>query len=306
MDPLHLECDGCAMRCIPLNTDKHFGHSRCTFHRPCTGRIFWEPDACEVCLNVDKTWSKMEPTVRYAQMGLFMGMLEFSKKKINKRYPDRHWDYIPIMNHKWRRHNFNIAEEPIKVDTDEQKTVHPQSHLSDNNIERQECVDDDVLIIESGQESFDESEYESDADDLRSSVAQVNSFNQILKDVCTELHCVNKDLSAQCNNTVHTPQEFAPHSISTPHNVHQQPLGVPNINNIPHNVHQQPLGIHNIHPQAVQPMQEHSQAVMQPYVAQPLIQPQIVKRPSYIDYISMETWYLFNPAIHTMHRGAPI
>ena len=295
MDPLHLECDGCAMRCIPLNTDKHFGHSRCTFHRACTGRVFWEPDACEVCLAIDKNWSKMEPTIRYAQMGAFKGMLEFSKKKINNRYPDRHWDYIPIMNHKWRRHNFNIAEEPIKVDTDEQKTVHPQSHLSVNKVERQESVDDDVLIIESGQESFDESEYESDDDDLRSTVAQVDSLNHILKDVCTELHCVNNGLSAQCNNPVHTPLECAPHSISTPHKVHQQPLVVPNINT-PHNVHQHPLDVHNIQPQAVQPMQGHSQAVMQPYVEQ-------IARASYIDFITMETWYRFNPAIHTMVGG---
>ena len=97
----------------------------------------------------------MEPSLRYAKMGQYKAMLEFSKRKINNRYPDRHWDYVPIMNYKWGRHNFNIVEEPIKMDTDEQKTVHPQSHLSDNKIERQESVDDDVLIIESGQESFD-------------------------------------------------------------------------------------------------------------------------------------------------------
>ena len=290
MDPLHLECDGCAMRCIPLNTDKHFGHSRCTFHRPCTGRVFWEPDACEVCINVDKTWSKMEPTVRYAQMGLFMGMLEFSKKKINKRYPDRHWDYIPIVNHKWRKHNFNFVEEPKRVDTDEQQTAHHSSHVSVNKTERQESADDDVLIIESEQESFSGSEYESDDDDLQPAVAQVNSINKMLKEVCSELHCVNNGLSAQCNDPVHRPQDFAPHPVSTPHNVHQQPLVVQNINT-PNNVHQHPLDVHNIQPQAVQPMQ-----VIHPYVEQ-------TARASYIDYISMETWYKFNPAIHTMVGG---
>ena len=303
MDPLNLECDGCAMRCIPINTDKHFGHSKCTFHRDCTGRVFWEPDSCGICLANDRNWANMEPTIRYAKMGLYKAMLEFSKRKINNRYPDRHWDYVPIMNYKWGRHNFNITEEPIKVDTNQQHTVQPQPHLPDNKKERQEYADDDILIIESGQESFDESGSESSDDDLRSTVARVDSFNQILKDVCTELHCVNNDLSAQCDNPVHTPQEFAPYSNSTPHNVHQQPLGVPNINSTPHNVHQQPLGVPNIHPQAVHPMQVHNQAVMQPYVAQPPIQPQIVKKPFYIDYVSMDTWFLFDPAIHTMVGG---
>ena len=289
MDPLHLECDGCAMRCIPLNTDKHFGHSRCTFHRPCTGRVFWEPDACEVCINVDKTWSKMEPTVRYAQMGLFQGMLEYSKNKINKTFPDRHWDYIPIVNHKWRKHNFNFVEEPERVETHEQQAAHHSSALSVNKIERQESADDDVLIIESDQESFSDSEYESDDDDLQPAVAQVNSLNQMLKKVCTEINCVNKGLSAQCNDPIHRPLDFAPHSVSTPQNVHQQPLVVQNLNT-PNNVHQHPLDVHNIQPQAVQPMQ-----VIHPYVEP--------TRASYIDYISMDTWYRFNPAIHTMVGG---
>ena len=93
--------------------------------------------------------------------------------------------------------------------------------MLDNNTESQEYEDDDILIIEPGQESFYESGSESSDDDLQSSVARVDSLNQILKDVCTELYCINNNLSAQCNDPVHTPQMFAPHANSTPHTVHQ-------------------------------------------------------------------------------------
>ena len=195
MDPPNQNCDGCAMRSIPINTDKHFGHSKCTFHRECTGRAYWEPDSCAICLANDRRWATMEPSSRYAKMGAYAAMLETSKRKINNVYPNRNWDHVPIMNFKFGRHQYNKVEEP-QQDTNEQQTVHTQSPLLDNNTDSQEYDDDDCLIIEPGQDSFYESKSDSSDDDLQSSVAQVNSCNQILKDVCTELYCINNNLSA--------------------------------------------------------------------------------------------------------------
>ena len=87
----------------------------------------------------------------------------------------------------------------------------------------------------------------------------------------------------QCNNPVHTPHEFAPHAISTPHKVHQQPSGMA-----------------NIQPQIVQPVQAQNQAVMQPCIAQPAAQQQPALKPFYFDFVEMEHWFLVDPAIHTM------
>ena len=107
----------------------------------------------------------MEPSIRYAKMGAYAAMLEFSKRKINNAYPNRNWDHVPIMNFKFGRHQFNKVEEP-QQDTNEQQTVHTQSPLLDNNTDSQEYDDDDCLIIEPGQDSFYESESDSSDDDL--------------------------------------------------------------------------------------------------------------------------------------------
>ena len=195
MDPPNPNCDGCAMRSIPVNTEKHFGHTKCTFHRECTGRAYWEPDACAICLGNDRLWGTVDPSIRYAKMEAYAAMLETCKKKINHAYPNRNWDYVPIMNFKFGRHQFNKVEKP-QQDSNAQQTVHTQSPLLDNKSDSQEYNDDDFLIIEPGQDSFYESESDSSDDDLQSSVAQVNSCNQILKDVCTELYCINNNLSA--------------------------------------------------------------------------------------------------------------
>ena len=231
----------------------------------------------------------MVPSTRFAQMGKFAKMLEHTKKKINSNFPNRHWDYIPIMNFKFNRHAFNKTEEPTQG-TNEQQTVHAQSPVRSNTSNSQEYDDDDCLIIEPEENSFVESGSEDSDDDLQSSVAQVDSINQILKDVCTELHCINNNLSAQCNDPVHNPQLFEPHAISTPNRVQQHPSPMANIQA-------------NIQPQFVQPAIPQIQAAMQPYVAQPALQPQPTKQPFIFDFVNMEAWFLVDPEYHTMLGG---
>ena len=63
--------------------------------------------------------------------------------------------------------------------------------------------DQDLLLINPEQNSFDQSEEESDEDDITAAAAEVNSINQQLEDVCTALHCINENMSAQCNNPIH-------------------------------------------------------------------------------------------------------
>ena len=281
MDPPNPDCDGCAMRRIPINTDKHFGHTKCTFHRECTGRAYWEPDACGICLANDRKWATMDPINRYSAMGGYAAMLEASKAKINNAYPMRNWDHVPIMNHQFARHKFNMVKDsPLNT------SVHTESPLQGNSSDSHEDDDDDCLIIEPEQNAFNESGSNDSADDLRSSIAHVNSLNQMLTDVCTELHCINSHLSAQCNDPVHAPQIFAPHANSTPHTVHQQPLGVSNIS-----------------PQVVQPIQAQCQAALQPHESQIAAQQQPPLEPYIFDIVNIEHWFLVNPAVHTYMGG---
>ena len=131
MDPPNPTCDGCAMRSIPINTDKHFGHTKCTFHRECTGRAYWEPDACAICLANDRKWATLDPISRYSAMGSYAAMLETIKAKINYTYPNRHWDHVPIMNHKFARHKFNTVKDS-PPNTNEQHSVHDRAPLQHN------------------------------------------------------------------------------------------------------------------------------------------------------------------------------
>ena len=161
----------------------------------------------------------MEPKRRFAAMGAYAAMLETCKAKINRADPNRKWTHTPIMDFKYRRYHFNNVEQ-VQQEPSVQQTVHTQSPIPVNSTNSQDD-DDDCLLIEPEQDSFDESESDSDKSDLRDSVEGVHSLNQMLRDVCTELHCINSNLSAQCNDPVHTPQVFAPQANSTPNVVQQ-------------------------------------------------------------------------------------
>ena len=72
------------------------------------------------------------------------------------------------------------------------------------------------MEIEAEHNSFEQSDDESETSYLTTSIARVNSLNQLLEVVCTELNCINKNMSAQCDNPVHNTQTFAPQAYSTP------------------------------------------------------------------------------------------
>ena len=160
----------------------------------------------------------MDPNSRFAAMGAYAAMLETSKAKINRADPTRKWNHTPIMDFKYRRYHFNNVEQ-VQQAPIVQQNVHTQSPTPVHSTNSPD--DDDCLLIEPEQDSFDESESDSDASDLRESIEGVHSLNQMLKDVCTDLHCINTNISAQCNDPVHTTQVFAPQANSTPTMVQQ-------------------------------------------------------------------------------------
>ena len=200
---METNCDGCTFRSIPKNTAEHFGHTKCSFHRECTGNTFWEPQFCTHCTNAEHSWEQMDTNTRFATMGKFSRMLEATKGKINNSDPNRMWDHTPIMDFKFRRFHFN------NVDQDQQNHNVPTQQAPDQVQSPNSPPDQDCLLIDPEQESFDESEDDSDASDLRESIEGVHSINQMLRDVCTDLHCINMNTSAQCNDPVHTTQVFA-------------------------------------------------------------------------------------------------
>ena len=91
MDPSNqvssIGCDGCAMRSILINTAKHFGHTKCSFHRECTGRIYWEPERCNHCIETERSWESMDANTRFAAMGKYDSMLETTRVNINNADP---------------------------------------------------------------------------------------------------------------------------------------------------------------------------------------------------------------------------
>ena len=165
-----ISCTGCDFRSIPSHTAEHFGHTKCSFHRECTGRASWEPNYCSHCTLAIKSWEDMEPKTRFAAMGKFAYMLESVKNKINKNDPTRGWDHTPTMDFKFRRFHFNnteLVQQPPQV---------PAQQSPDEVQSPDSPTDQDCLLIEPEQDSFDESESESDASDLRESVQGVHSM----------------------------------------------------------------------------------------------------------------------------------
>ena len=53
----------------------------------------------------------MDANTRYAEMGLYAGMLQFSKVKINKTFHGRDWDYVPIWEFRFKKFNFNYTKQ---------------------------------------------------------------------------------------------------------------------------------------------------------------------------------------------------
>ena len=146
----------------------------------------------------------MNANTRFAAMGLYAGMLQTSKVKINRACPGRNWDYVPIWEFKFRRYHFNTAEQVQQPPVVQPPVVQNVPIQSPILVQEEDSPDDDCLLIEPEQNSFDESDYESDSSDLREATEGVHSLNEIIRDVCTNLHCINLNMSAQCSDPVHT------------------------------------------------------------------------------------------------------
>ena len=174
---MDLNCDGCAMRSIPSNSAAHFGHTRCSFHRKCTGDTYWEPQKCTHCTNTERSWEQMDHNSRFASMGLFARMLEASKDKINKADTNMMWDHTPIMDFKFRKLHFN------NFDQDHQNPNLPAQQVPAGDQSPASPQYEDLLLIDHEHNSFDESESDSDASDLKESIEEVHSINRMVRDI---------------------------------------------------------------------------------------------------------------------------
>ena len=193
MEPLHEEvpdCGTCRFRSIPVHSADDFGHTKCSIHRECTGYTFWQPHMCTHCTQAERAMDQQDPNTRLAAIGKFVSMLKKQKDKINLAQPDRQWDYRPILEFRFKKYHYSHIEQneqtaPIHENPDNEQV---QSTTSP--------YDPDCLVIDTELNSYEKSEDDSDADDITASIAEVNSLNQQLEDVCTQQHCINENISA--------------------------------------------------------------------------------------------------------------
>ena len=105
-----------------------------------------------------------------------------------------------------------------------------------------------------------------------------------MSDVCTDLHCINMNMSAQCNDPVHTTQVFAPQANSTPAVVQQPNNIIPGQSGVGDDL----------------TSNEHTQ---RPMLAQHNVQVHCrdvaTEEPMVFDPINLEHWVRYNDSIHT-------
>ena len=72
------------------------GHIKCTFHRPCTGAKYWEPDNCPQCLETIAKIKAESGAARRIQLKYIKTFLDLAKQKIEHKDPHKSWEYLPI------------------------------------------------------------------------------------------------------------------------------------------------------------------------------------------------------------------
>ena len=319
-----INCGGCSFRSEPVNSADHFGHTKCSVHRPCAGHTFWEPQMCTHCTQTLVAIDQQDQNTRLSTIGRLKRVLNKQKEKINIAQPDRQWDYVPILEFRLKKYNFLITENSNV--TNYQVYEHP---VSDQNQTATSPYDDqDVLQIDHEQDSFDQYEEESSDEDLTAAAEDVNSINNQLQDICTTLHCVNANMSAQCNHPVHNTQRmFSPQVCSTPaatqqfdnNNLNNFGVGnVPSTSQAPGPMLVQPSTSQAPGPMLVQ-SNEHAlnnlnaigvgNVPLTNYTPRPMLVQSnehalnnlnaLSEHPHITDPITGDTWIVFNEAIHT-------
>ena len=105
-----INCGGCSFRSEPANSADHFGHTKCSVHRPCAGHTFWEPHMCTHCTQTLLAIDQQDHNTRLSTIGRLKRVLNKQKEKINLAQPNRQWDYVPILEFKLKQYNYSITE----------------------------------------------------------------------------------------------------------------------------------------------------------------------------------------------------
>ena len=93
--PTPHNCGGCDMRAV---TPCMFGHSQCSVHRPCVGQLYWEPQFCDVCKNLEVQLRGMTPKAKNLTLQRIKAMLVRCKSKIKEAFPNRNWEFEPFFS----------------------------------------------------------------------------------------------------------------------------------------------------------------------------------------------------------------
>ena len=188
------QCEGCQFREIPYNAEQAFGHTRCSTHRPCTGRVFWEPDNCTHCVRLEDDLKVLNSKSRYTQLGRLKALLNEVKRKVELREPLKRWHYLPIFEYKFKK--FGI----FQPETDQPET---ETVTADDGLESTSPSHSDTLIINNDEDdqSDQDSDQEEDPGPPNENVDYDN--NQIVDDICTTFSCVRKDITRDCDDPVH-------------------------------------------------------------------------------------------------------
>ena len=104
------DCGGCTFRSEPVHAADHFGHTKCSVHRPCADYTYWQPHMCTHCTQALRALDQQDPNTRLATIGRLKRMLNKQKEKINLAQPKRLLDYVPILEFKLKQYNYSITD----------------------------------------------------------------------------------------------------------------------------------------------------------------------------------------------------
>ena len=110
-----ISCQGCLQR---LNTRSYvFGHAQCSYHRKCTGGMFWEPRGCPQCNTCLHRMANMTVSQVRDFLTNYRRMLQGVKNKLRRDNPARVWEYecvFPYFFKEYIHFDLVLSRSPIR------------------------------------------------------------------------------------------------------------------------------------------------------------------------------------------------
>ena len=200
-----ISCQGCLQR---LHTRSYvFGHAQCSYHRKCTGGMFWEPRGCPQCNTCLHRMANMTVSQVRDFLTNYRKMLQGVKNKLRRDNPARVWEYECVFPYFFKDY---IHFDPARQDALQlQSFVEPV--LTDNQQQNHSQTEPHTEAqLQGGETLVDENAGTDDAYDIdpffgftgNSTPLYPTSING---EECTSNTCIFGDQYAQCNDPVHTP-----------------------------------------------------------------------------------------------------